>query len=289
MLVKTKKVKPRRVLLYGKKGIGKSSWANAWPEAYFLNIEDGLDDIECASSPWLRTYDAVIGEIGSLIAGTSPGTPAQTIVIDSADWMESLVFKKVAADEGVESIDLVGYNNGYLAAADVFSYIIEGLNQLRSQGRHIVFLAHEHAIKVQEPGKDTYQKYAPALHKETGAVLTEWVDDVLFANYKTFTKAEDIGFNKTRNIAIGMPTRIITTRETAAIDAKNRLGKIPDEISMEFTDYSKWLSRLDFSTPSSAATPAPQQPMPVAPDGNIAGAIVNGHNVKPEPKELVQA
>lgn len=283
-----KRARPRKVLLYGTKGIGKSTWANDWPKPLFLNLEDGLDNIDCAKTPWLTTYDQVLAAIGWLIANPQP---AQTIVVDSADWLESMIFLVVAAEANRKSIDLIGYNKGYQAAADMFSFINRGLDKLRiEQNKHIVFLAHEKTIKVKQPGIDVYDKYGPALHEETNAVLTEWVDDVLFANYKTFTRTESLGFEKNRAVAVGGTQRIITTRETAAIVAKNRLGKIPDEIGMDFAEFAKWLPRLDFTTPASQPPIAVANGEPLAPTGaNIAGAIVNGHNVKSEPKELVQA
>ncbi|MFN9292481.1 MAG: AAA family ATPase, partial [Planctomyces sp.] len=41
-----KKAVPRRVMLYGTHGIGKSSWAAQAPGVLFLNVEDGLNDID---------------------------------------------------------------------------------------------------------------------------------------------------------------------------------------------------------------------------------------------------
>ena len=38
-IVRGKKIQPRRVLLYGTHGIGKSSWASQAPDVVFMNLE----------------------------------------------------------------------------------------------------------------------------------------------------------------------------------------------------------------------------------------------------------
>lgn len=268
---KGKRRRPRRVALFGTKGIGKSTWANAWPKPLFINLEDGLDNIDCEKTPWIKTHQGVIDAIDWLARNP---TPYGTLVIDSADWCQSLIFKQVAANFGKNSIDEIGYAKGFQSAADMLSYILKGLDYVRTtQNKHIVFLAHEKVTKFSPPGGDTYQRYSIDMHDETAGVLTEWCDEVLFAHYKTYTKAEDLGFNKVRNVAMGGTQRIITTRETAAIVAKNRLDGIPEEISMDFADFAKWLPQLEFNGLEAAAPP------PESPAGNIEGNIVNGHNV----------
>jgi hypothetical protein len=277
---KGKHRRPRRVVLIGTKGIGKSTWANQWPRPLFGNLEDGLDNIDCEKTPWLKSHAEVLDMIGWLLANQ---TPYGTIVIDSADWLESLIFKQVAANFGKESVDAIGYSKGFQSAADMLDYILRGLDRIRiEQNKHIVFLAHEQITKFSPPGGDAYERYSIAMHKETAAVLTEWCDEVLFAHYKTFTKATDLGFGKERHVAMGGTQRIITTRETAAIVAKNRLDGIPEEIDMEFSSFAKWLPQLDFAPPQpnpfNAATLPDAQPP--SSEGNISGKIVNGHNVK---------
>ena len=41
-------------MLYGTHGIGKSSWAAQAPGVLFLNVEDGLNDIDCGMIGYLR-------------------------------------------------------------------------------------------------------------------------------------------------------------------------------------------------------------------------------------------
>lgn len=253
---KGKTVRPRRVLLYGTKGIGKSTWANSAPAPLFINIEDGLDDLDCAKTDWLTSLDSVIEAIAWLI--NNP-TPYQSVVVDSADWLEGLIFKAVAETAGKVSIDQIGYGKGYQSAADKLTQILEGLDIVRRNGgKNIIFLAHDDVRKFNSPGGESYDRYGPALHRETAAVLTEWCDEVLFATYESFTRKEDLGFDKVRTYAVGSGNRIIRTQESPAVVAKNRL-KLPDPMPMDWLTYQSFWS---------------QSPPAVA--GNIGGVVVNG-------------
>jgi hypothetical protein len=259
-----KKLGPRRVLLYGTAAIGKSTWAAQWPAPIFLNLEDGLDDIDCASTPWLTSFHEVVEAVGWLLSNENP---FQTVVIDSADWLESLIFKQVAQDAGKETVEQIGYGKGYQTAADKLDYLIRGLDQLRiKQNKHIVFLAHEQITKFAAPGGDSYDRYSPAIHKEMSAVLVEWCQEVLFASYKVYTKTEDQGFNKVRKVAIGGQERFIRTTENAAIVAKNRLN-LPEEIPMSFAEFAKYLPSLSSNNNGS---------------GNVLGIVTNGSSKKKE-------
>lgn len=267
-LRKGKRQRPRRVLFYGTKGWGKSTWANI-PGSVFVNIEDGLDDIDCVSTEWLLTFESVVAAIGSLI--NSPDM-FSSVVIDSADWLEGLIFKQVADEAGKENIEQIGYGKGYETAANKLLYLIQGLDQLRAKkGCHVVFLAHEQVVRFNAPGGDSYDRYTPALHKTMSPVLTEWCDEVLYAGYKVLTHTEDLGFNKKRNYATGGNIRFIRTTETAAIVAKNRLG-LPDELSD--TSWNAYAAHFQHNGNS------------VSVQSNINGIVIDGSS-KTKPEEVV--
>ena len=250
--------KARRCLLYGVGGIGKSTFASQAPHPVFLNLEDGLDDIDCAKSPWLTNYDSVLQSIGWLLRESHD---YRTVVIDSADWLESLIFAKVAADSGKKSIEEIGYGKGYGTAADNLTYICQGLDGLRRKDMNVVFLAHEKVVKFSQPGGESYDRYMPAMHRETSAVLTEWCDEVLFAHYETFTKKEDLGFNKSRTFAVGGNTRVVRCAENASAIAKNRLN-MPETIALDWAAYQSFWAQ------------------PAVASSNINGVINNGSSKK---------
>ena len=65
-IVRGKKIQPRRVLLYGTHGTGKSSWASQAPDVVFMNLEDGLNDIDSAKTDHLLSLESVAGFLGEM-------------------------------------------------------------------------------------------------------------------------------------------------------------------------------------------------------------------------------
>ena len=98
---KGRKARPRRVMLYGTHGIGKSTFGAMAEKPIFVPTEDGLADIDCESFPLARSLGEVMAALESLYSGDHD---YRTVVIDSLDWLERLIWaevKQVArSDEG---------------------------------------------------------------------------------------------------------------------------------------------------------------------------------------------
>jgi len=233
-----KQNKPRRTLLYGVHGIGKSTWATQAPGCILLNIEDGVADIDCAKTEHLKDLDAVNEALLWLFQHDHK---FKTIAIDSADWLESLIHAQVAKKAGKESIADIGYGAGYKQALAIWDQVLSRLDRLRMEkGMGVILLAHCAVKKHQDPEQESYDRYQPALHDLASAMLQEWCDEVFFASYRVFLKKEDQGFGKTRALATGGTERYIRTQETAACLAKNRLVGLPPEIDFAWSEYEKF-------------------------------------------------
>jgi hypothetical protein len=240
-IVTGKKPKPRRTLLYGVHGIGKSTWAAQAPNCLILNLEDGLDDIDCQRTEHLTAMESV-NQI--LIDLANEKHDFRTIAIDSIDWLEGLLHAQVARDAGKDSISEIGFGKGYEAALKYWDDFVFKLDWLRKEkGMQIILLAHSAIVKHSDPEVDSYDRYQPALHKSASAMLQEWCDEVLFASYRVFVRKEDLGFSKERNIAVSNSERYIRTQETAACLAKNRLQDMPAEIPFSWADYAKYFPK----------------------------------------------
>ena len=122
-----KRQSPPRIVLYGTEGIGKSTTASQSPNPIFIQTEDGLDQIDCASFPLAVTFDDVINAIDSLIKGEHE---YQSVVIDSLDWLERLIWDRLCKDYGVNSIEKVdgGYARGYTHALTLWRMLLSGLD-----------------------------------------------------------------------------------------------------------------------------------------------------------------
>jgi hypothetical protein len=228
--------RPRRVLLYGQEGVGKSTWAAGAPSPIFLDCEGGLADIACDKSPRLRTLEDVRGALRWL---WEQPHDYRSVVLDTVDWVERMIHADVCKADGVKSIEKAagGFGKGYLAAATEFERLLANMEALASKrGMNLVLLGHCSPTKVLDPEAETYEQWSPDLHKAASSVLREWCDEVLFASYRTvFRKTND---TKQRTLAVGDDERYIRTRHSAAVQAKNRLN-LPEELPMVWAEYQK--------------------------------------------------
>ena len=226
---------PPRLMIYGTEGIGKSTTASQAPKSIFLPTEDGLDQIDCDSFPLAKTFVDVVSAISALY---SEKHDYQTVVIDSLDWLERLVWDEVCREYGVKSIEKAdgGYAKGYTHALTQWREVLDGLDALRNErGMCVILLAHAKVEKFEDPESAAYDRYSPRLHKHAAALLTEWADAVLFATRKFRTESEDAGFNRTRSIAVPLGAdggeRILRTVGGPACVAKNRYS-LPVELPL---------------------------------------------------------
>lgn len=237
--------KPPRVLLYGVEGIGKSTFGAQAPKPIFIQTEDGLDEIDCDKFPLAATYDDVLTALGEL---RSQQHDYESVVIDSLDWLERLVWDKLCAANGVNSIEKVdgGYSKGYTHALTYWREIIDQLNVLRNvRGMVVLLIAHSKVERFEDPESSPYDRYSPRLHKHAAALVSEWCDAVLFATRKMRTQSEDAGFNRKRTIAhaIGKDggERILRCVGGPSCVAKNRYS-ITEELPLSWAAFMQALS-----------------------------------------------
>ena len=229
---------PRRVMLYGTHGIGKSTFGAMTPKPIFIQTEDGLGEIDCDRFPLAETFDQAIEALSELY---SEKHPYRTIVVDTLDWLERLIWADVCRKRMVENIEDIGYAKGYVFALTQWREFIEGLTALRNDRKMMVLLlAHAKIERFENPETESYDRYVPRLHKLASAVVQEWCDEVLFATYKVYTKTSDEGFNRKKAKGKGTGERVVYTTERPAYVAKNRLN-LPDELPLDWNVYAEFL------------------------------------------------
>ena len=228
---------PPRLLIYGTEGIGKSSTAAGAPSPVFVPTEDGLAQIDCHAFPLATSFEEVVA---SLTALAGEEHDYQTVVIDTLDWLERLIWQRVCADRNVKNIEDIGYQKGYVFALDCWRRITDGLDKLRNdRGMCVVLLAHCKIEKFEDPESPAYDRYSPRLHKHANALVTEWADAVLFATRKIVTRTEDQGFGQKRTIASGNTRdggeRVLRCVGSPACVAKNRYS-LPAELPLSWAE-----------------------------------------------------
>jgi hypothetical protein len=122
--------RPPRILVYGVAGVGKTQFAADAPDSVFLQIEDGLGGIEASTFGLLRSFGQVMEALGCLYTEEHA---FRTVVLDSLDWLEPLIWKHTAQAHGHKDIEAFGYGKGYLAALDTWRAFLDGVNALRDE------------------------------------------------------------------------------------------------------------------------------------------------------------
>lgn len=240
-ILKGIKARPRRILIYGVHGCGKSTWASEAPKPFFVNLEDGVNDIDCDKSQQLRTLDEVMYCLHWLLKEPHD---YKTCVIDTIDWLEQVINKDLCEKSGAESLAEVGggFGKGNARAISKWSAIVDILGSLqRQRGMSIILISHAKIEKIKPADQDAYDKYAPDLANHASMVLQEWCDEVLFAQFKVYVAQIEDGIKKTRGRASGGKEVIVRTSETPYAYAKNRVAGMPSEIQLSWPAYFSYV------------------------------------------------
>ena len=225
-----------RIFLYSTHGIGKSTFAASAPNPIFICTEDGLGSIDTASFPLAKSSDDVMSAIKSLY---TEDHDFKTVVLDSADWLEAMLQKEIETKYDAKEL---AFGKSALILADKWRQILDGLNALRNDKNMVVVLiGHTEIKRFDSPEVEPYDRYQPKLQARASALVQEWADAVLFANYRTIVKKDDVGFNKTVARGITTGERLLYTSETPAYLAKNRYG-LPPVLPLSWDAFSDALT-----------------------------------------------
>lgn len=223
---------PHRTVIYGVEGIGKTTFAASAPKPIILGAEDGLGFLSAKRFPTPDTWAEVHQALDTL---TDREHPYKTFIVDTLDWLEPLVWSAVCSEGGKKSIKDFGFGDGYTAALEKSREFMKRLKTLRDKrGMNIVLISHAHLKKLANPEGEDYERYTMKLHEKTGAAFREWADDVLFANWETYTAADSSGKHK----GIGTGKRLLFTEKRPGFEAKNRWS-LPETIEMP-SDANAW-------------------------------------------------
>lgn len=225
--------KPPRIVLYGPHGVGKNTFAASAPKPVLINLEDGHPhDQPIDAFPKAQSFAEVMEAFGALYTEEHE---FETLIVDSLDWLEPLVWAEACRRNNWPDIETPGYGKGYLAALDVWREYLDAINGLRNdKGMAVIQTAHAQITRFDSPETDPYDRYGIKLQKRASELLQEHADMVLFANYKVSTTKTDAGFNKKVTRGIGAGQRTLYTEERPAFLAKNR-HRLPPELSLDWS------------------------------------------------------
>jgi len=233
--------RPRKVLIYGTSGVGKTTWASKWPKPVMIRTEDGANGLDCDAFDLATDITQFTEHLGQL---ETEQHEYETLIIDSLDWLERIFWAHVCKEGGKETIKDFGYGDGYVAAAALWSRLTNRLSGLIDKGMNIVLIAHASKETVQDPEHGAYDRFAPKLDKRANGIITEWCDEVLYATFPMVTKTDPTDKSKknARQLAVGIDGRVIYTTYKPHRFAKNRLG-LPEEMPLDFESYWQFVPK----------------------------------------------
>lgn len=227
--------KPPRIVIYGPHGVGKSTFGAGFPNPILLMTEDGVGALRVRRFPnQVTTYRQLMTALGALFDGAHD---RETLLLDSLDWLEPIVWAETAERHNKASIEAFDYGKGYIFADDVWSEVLDGLDALRdARGMSIVCTAHAEAQRFQSPLTEPYDRYRIKLHKRASALVQEWADVVGFAHWQTAVATTDLGFKKKAARGISTGQRLLALEERPAWEAKNRYA-LPPVMSLDTEQF----------------------------------------------------
>lgn len=176
-IVRARAKKPPRIVIHGEGKIGKSTFGAQAPNPVFLPIEDGLDHIDAAMFPRPTRLEHVWSAFSALASG---GHDYKTLVIDSLDWLEPLIWRAVCEANNWATIEEPGYGKGYVAVTEVWRNVAAWIESLRASGIATIMIAHSTLRKIDQPDSDPYDRWEPKIHQKAWAIIAEMADLVLF-------------------------------------------------------------------------------------------------------------
>lgn len=223
--------RPPLALLYGTAGIGKTTFATNAPAPVVIQTEDGLGLIDVPHFPLAKSWGDVMEALGALY---TEDHQFETLVFDSADHFEPMVWTETCRRNGWANIEAAGYGKGYVAASDVWREFLDGLNALRiDKNMAVIVIAHHETKRFDSPETDPYDRYGIKLHKRAADLVLEKADMVLFANWKVSTTKTETGFGQKVTRGVGRGERMLYTEERPAYVAKNRYS-LPPELPLSW-------------------------------------------------------
>lgn len=228
-ITRGKVAKAQKVVVYGPEGIGKTTFAASFPDPLFIDSEGGTYHLDVARFGRPSTWQMLMEQIAWARDNASPGS---TLVVDTLDWAERLCAEHVCRDQGLDGIEAAGYGKGYVYVKEAFAKMLDALSDVAERGVNVVCTAHACISKFEPPDSEApYDRWSLKLNdskrSSVAAIVKEWADALLFANYKTSIEVQG---GKARAVS---SRRVLFCNHSAAFDAKNRWG-LPNEVPFAF-------------------------------------------------------
>jgi len=260
--------KAQKIVVYGPEGIGKSTFLSKFPGVVFVDTEGSTNQLDVRRFPAPTSWTMLLEIVKSAIGNKN----IETLAIDTADWAEMLSIQHICAKAKVSGIEDFGYGKGYTYLEEEFGKLLNLLSEIIDSGVNVVIAAHAQMRKFEQPDETgAYDRWELKLEKKTAALLKEWADMVLFANYETIVIKGKTPMDK--NKAAG-GSRVMYTTHHACWDAKNRHG-LADKLPFDFAEIAHCIPFEKTITAPEARIPEAYKTVPDIKLEEVKGPEIN--------------
>jgi hypothetical protein len=238
-MIDLKNVKPKviyvppKIILYGRNGIGKSSFALKAPNPVFLDLDENLYELPCISNKTIgvpvKTYEDAMAFLGILF---NQEHDFQTLVIDSLSSLEKLIIEKVLKDSNKSSLASFEYGKGYQKMIPLWEEFLQKLKNLWKHKKLIIILLGHFKEKREENLTGiSYMQYQINLYEKASDILRNWCSAILFADEEISFKDEKVEFRTLSKV--DNSTRVLRTDGGTTFLAKNTYH-LPSKIALDW-------------------------------------------------------
>lgn len=266
-IIRGRKARAQRVLIYGQEGVGKTTLVSNLPSVLILDTESGADNVTCDHVA-VSSVEDLRAAFRELLAEKKSGCCAYKVVaLDTADRVWAMCAEEVCRSNNLKSIEDMPYGKGMKMATEQFVRLVtSGMDALANAGFHVVVCAHSKVERISPPDNAEYTQYqvkvsAPGKQAEEAAAnVKQWADAVLFCHFRT-------SVNAVTGKALS-EERVVATTHSAQWEAKNRFG-LKDELPMDAKELAELFPEL--TGEEGTLPPPPSLPgAPEAPADNAA-------------------
>ena len=225
-IIEGKEKRPLKIVIYGPEGIGKSTFASKFPDPLFIDTEGGTSNLDVRRIKCSKSWDELLLIVKEIIKNP---TICKTLVLDTADWSETMCINAVTEKYRKNNIEDFGYGKGYTYLLDEYTRLLSLFDELIEIGINVVITAHAKPRKFELPEEQgAFDRYEMKLTRQVAPVIKEWCDALFFVNYKIYVVTTE---NNTKKAQGGK--RVLYTTHNPTYDAKNRFD-LPEELELKF-------------------------------------------------------
>lgn len=228
-----KNPRPPKLLIAGIAGVGKSTFASGAENVLFIEAENRTDHLDVArfkANKWTDILK-ILKEI--------PDSEYKTVVFDTLDAMELLIFDYICEMHGLNDVN--DFGGGYFQFRSPllteWKKFIKAIDELTIQGIQCVLIAHTHIKTFTAPGQPAYDRWALKMDARSSDFIIENVDLVGFAHFKTFVK-EGKGAAKAK--ATTTNKRVLEFKYNPTYPTKQGVP-VGDSCSLTWSEYQEIL------------------------------------------------